>query len=64
MNDRDSTYAVGRDVLDGELLVHIDGDEPAPPPDFARTRAAAEAVGVRLLGPPPFSPTSIDQTSG
>lgn len=105
-------------VLDGELLVHIDGAEQpartgdtlaiargvahallavterarvlvlntpgthdrffrlggvpatdrdfasAPPPDFERTRAAAEAVDVRLLGPPPFSSTSVDQTSG
>lgn len=36
----------------------------APPPDFARTQAAAQAVGVQLLGPPPFSRELIDQTSG
>jgi len=36
----------------------------APPPDFERTRAAAEQVGVTLLGPPPFSDQTIDQTSG
>ena len=29
---------------------------PAGPPDMERMRAAAEAAGVELLGPPPFQP--------
>jgi quercetin dioxygenase-like cupin family protein len=49
-----------------------DGGEPAsdrdfatsPPPDLKRTMASAEEHGVRFLGPPPFEPGSIRQTSG
>jgi quercetin dioxygenase-like cupin family protein len=49
-----------------------DGGEPArsrdlasaPPPDHARTMAAAEAHGVRFLGPPPFDPAEVVRTSG
>ena len=36
----------------------------APPPDRERTMAAAEQYGVKLLGPPPFPPESLRQTSG
>jgi quercetin dioxygenase-like cupin family protein len=35
----------------------------APPPDFARTLAAAEEYGVRFLGPPPFAPDAVRTTS-
>ena len=36
----------------------------APPPDHARTMAAAEAHGVVFLGPPPFAAASVRVTSG
>jgi quercetin dioxygenase-like cupin family protein len=36
----------------------------APPPDLARTMAAAEEFGVRLLGPPPFAPDAVRAVSG
>jgi quercetin dioxygenase-like cupin family protein len=36
----------------------------APPPDHARTMAAAEAHGVTFLGPPPFDPAAVRQVSG
>jgi quercetin dioxygenase-like cupin family protein len=36
----------------------------APPPDRERTMAAAEEFGVKFLGPPPFPPESLLQTSG
>jgi quercetin dioxygenase-like cupin family protein len=36
----------------------------APPPDHARTMAAAEEHGVRFLGPPPFAAGAVQQTSG
>jgi quercetin dioxygenase-like cupin family protein len=35
----------------------------APPPDHARTAAAAHAHGVTLLGPPPFATASVRKTS-
>jgi quercetin dioxygenase-like cupin family protein len=49
-----------------------DGGEPAtgrdldsaPAPDYLRTMAAAEAHGVEFLGPPPFHPAEVRQTSG
>jgi quercetin dioxygenase-like cupin family protein len=49
-----------------------DGGEPAtgrdlataPPPDLERTMAAAQKHGVRFLGPPPFDPAAVRQTSG
>jgi quercetin dioxygenase-like cupin family protein len=36
----------------------------APPPDHARTLAAAQAHGVTFLGPPPFAADSVRKTSG
>jgi quercetin dioxygenase-like cupin family protein len=36
----------------------------APPPDLARTMAAAEQFGVRLLGPPPFAADAVRAVSG
>jgi quercetin dioxygenase-like cupin family protein len=36
----------------------------APPPDHARTLAAAQAHGVAFLGPPPFAADSVRKTSG
>lgn len=36
----------------------------APPPDHERTVAAARRYGVEFLGPPPFAPESVRQTSG
>lgn len=36
----------------------------APPPDHERTMAAAEAHGVKFLGPPPFDSAAVRQTSG
>jgi quercetin dioxygenase-like cupin family protein len=36
----------------------------APPPDHARTLAAAEEHGVRFLGPPPFPAGLLRQISG
>jgi quercetin dioxygenase-like cupin family protein len=36
----------------------------APPPDHARTMAAAEAHGVTFLGPPPFAVEAVRATSG
>jgi quercetin dioxygenase-like cupin family protein len=36
----------------------------APPPDHARTLAAAQAHGVTFLGPPPFAADSVGKTSG
>ncbi len=36
----------------------------APPPDLARTMAAAEEHGVRFLGPPPFAADAVNTTSG
>ena len=36
----------------------------APPPDPARTKAAAAAHGVELLGPPPFDTAAVLQRSG
>jgi len=36
----------------------------APPPDHERTLAAAQRYGVELLGPPPFAPEAVRQTSG
>jgi hypothetical protein len=36
----------------------------APPPDHARTMAAAEEHGVRFLGPPPFAAGAVLKTSG
>jgi quercetin dioxygenase-like cupin family protein len=36
----------------------------APPPDHERTLAAAKAVGVEFIGPPPFPEELVLQTSG
>jgi quercetin dioxygenase-like cupin family protein len=36
----------------------------APEPDHGRTKAAADACGVRFLGPPPFAAAAVRQTSG
>jgi len=36
----------------------------APPADFERTKAAAAECGVKLLGPPPFTPDAVQTTSG
>jgi quercetin dioxygenase-like cupin family protein len=36
----------------------------APPPDHARTMAAAQAHGVSFLGPPPFAAGSVREISG
>jgi len=36
----------------------------APAPNLERTMAAAEKYGVKLLGPPPFSPDVVRQASG
>jgi quercetin dioxygenase-like cupin family protein len=36
----------------------------APPPDHARTMAAAAAHGVVFLGPPPFAASSVRVASG
>jgi quercetin dioxygenase-like cupin family protein len=36
----------------------------APPPNLARTKAAAERHGVELLGPPPFSEDVVRLRSG
>ncbi len=36
----------------------------APPPDHARTMAAARAHDVEFLGPPPFAAGSVRTTSG
>ena len=36
----------------------------APPPDHERTLAAAKAIGVDFIGPPPFSEDLALQTSG
>jgi quercetin dioxygenase-like cupin family protein len=36
----------------------------APPPDHARTMAAAQEYGVQMLGPPPFAPDAVQQISG
>jgi hypothetical protein len=36
----------------------------APPPDHERTLAAAKAIGVEFIGPPPFSEDAVLQTSG
>jgi quercetin dioxygenase-like cupin family protein len=36
----------------------------APPPDHERTLAAAKAVGVDFIGPPPFREDLVRQTSG
>ena len=36
----------------------------APPPDHERTLAAAKAIGVDLIGPPPFPEEFALQTSG
>jgi quercetin dioxygenase-like cupin family protein len=36
----------------------------APPPNLERTMAAAKEHGVELLGPPPFAPDSVRNTSG
>jgi quercetin dioxygenase-like cupin family protein len=36
----------------------------APPPNHERTVAAADEYGVKFLGPPPFQPDSLLQTSG
>jgi quercetin dioxygenase-like cupin family protein len=50
-----------------------DGGEPAsdtadltaaPPPNLERTSAAADAHGVRFIGPPPFAAAAVTQTSG
>ncbi len=38
--------------------------DAAPPPDHARTMAAAREHGVEFLGPPPFAPESVSQVSG
>jgi quercetin dioxygenase-like cupin family protein len=48
----------GQPVPEGDEL----GD--APPPDLERTMAAAQAHGVRFLGPPPFDAGAVRQTSG
>ena len=36
----------------------------APPPNHERTLAAANEYGVKFLGPPPFRPGALRQTSG
>jgi hypothetical protein len=36
----------------------------APSPNHERTLAAAAEFGVKFLGPPPFPPESLRQTSG
>jgi quercetin dioxygenase-like cupin family protein len=36
----------------------------APAPNHERTAAAADEYGVKFLGPPPFPPDSLLQTSG
>jgi quercetin dioxygenase-like cupin family protein len=36
----------------------------APPPDHARTMAAAKEHGIAFLGPPPFAAAAVLQTSG
>ena len=36
----------------------------APPPNLERTMAAAKEHGVELLGPPPFAPDAVRNTSG
>lgn len=36
----------------------------APPPDHARTMAAAQEHGVVFLGPPPFAAGAVQTTSG
>jgi len=36
----------------------------APAPDLARTKAAADAHGVRFLGPPPFAADAVTKVSG
>jgi mannose-6-phosphate isomerase-like protein (cupin superfamily) len=36
----------------------------APPPDHERTMAAAMAIGVEFIGPPPFPDELVLQTSG
>jgi quercetin dioxygenase-like cupin family protein len=36
----------------------------APPPDRERTLAAAKAIGVDFIGPPPFGEELVRQTSG
>jgi quercetin dioxygenase-like cupin family protein len=36
----------------------------APPPDHARTMAAAQEHGVTFLGPPPFAAGAVPKTSG
>jgi quercetin dioxygenase-like cupin family protein len=36
----------------------------APPPDHERTLAAAKAIGIDFIGPPPFPEELVLQTSG
>lgn len=36
----------------------------APPPNLERTMAAAAEYGVKFLGPPPFAPGAVRNTSG
>ena len=47
----------------GELATHRDF-ATAPEPDHERTMAAANEIGVRFLGPPPFDSAAVLQTSG
>jgi uncharacterized cupin superfamily protein len=49
---------------DGGELARSRDLASAPPPDHARTMAAAERHGVRFIGPPPFDADEVLRTSG
>jgi quercetin dioxygenase-like cupin family protein len=47
----------------GEPATHRD-HASAPPPNHERTMRAAQACGVKFLGPPPFDAAMVSKTSG